>query len=181
MKKTLLILAAAAATAAPMSAVTAEYYYTTSVPSIGTDTNAAHYTIYTLQSDTETVDSLASLYSTTKYADFISSAGTGIAAQEAYDATTMVRWDVTTPYEYGAVSQSSLFALWVYDSGTGDTRFMVIQAADLGYSPYLFAQGVDVTGLAVQPHSPWSRFNPEPTTATLSLLALIGIAARRRR
>lgn len=175
----------AVALAAPAMAVTAEYYYTTSAPIIGSDTATAHYTIYTQQSDTATVDSLAQWCAAMEYEVFLATVGTGVDPDGVYENTAMERWAVSTPYEYGVVSPSSIFALWVYHNGSEPAQFMVIQAADLGYAAtyggYIFAQAVDVTGHATQAHSPWTYFAPEPATATLSLLALAGLAAHRKR
>ena len=86
----------------------------------------------------------------------------GTTATELIGNTYVATGDVSVTYDKALVEPSQLFVLWTANpSGEGNTN----------------ASG----GTAVNVSNIGVSYIPEPATATLSLLALAGLAARRRR
>ncbi|MGN0821727.1 MAG: PEP-CTERM sorting domain-containing protein, partial [Akkermansia sp.] len=85
-------------------------------------------------------------------------------------------------YTLSSVSETSGLTLTKYDLATSeDAAWMLngtaVGADDLSAGAYRFV-ATESDGIGIQY---WDNNVPEPTTATLSLLALAGLAARRRR
>lgn len=96
-------------------------------------------------------------------------------------------------YEINSRGVLSITSMWITDSDDYTTQLREISAFKIGNTDLLFlrySQFTDVNVWVNQYHylnvaesDTWDfqRLIPEPTTATLSLLALVGLAARRRR
>lgn len=85
-------------------------------------------------------------------------------------------------YTLSSVSETSGITLTKYDLATSEDAVWMrngseVSADDLSAGDYRFV-ATESDGIGIQY---WDNNVPEPTTATLSLLALAGLAARRRR
>lgn len=95
------------------------------------------------------------------------------------DVTTA---DKAVDYTLSSVFETSGLTLTKYDLATSKDAVwirngVVVSADDLSAGDYRFV-ATESDGIGIQY---WDNNVPEPTTATLSLLALAGLAARRRR
>ncbi len=90
--------------------------------------------------------------------------------------TTTVAWNTTKSQFVASLSYGET-SLTSYDLGTSYTLNKLVFSLDGGKGTAQTVSGVSVSANII----PASPNVPEPTTATLSLLALAGLAARRRR
>ena len=189
MKKTLFSLLACATLVAPAMADNWECM-TMYVKTTENDTDHNRYTLYVLNVNDTTYSDFATTLGSLTYDEFQTQYGSAAHA---------------TAYRYGSnwgqvlgelddtgisttVGTENIYATWVYNNGgTGDalvTEFKVVTTSDVHY-PTRSTIDSDDSDDSTFKATEWKKFatakTPEPATATLSLLALAGLAARRRR
>ena len=181
MKKMLFALLACATLAAPAMAadwsVTNAFYRP-----YGDYTDKADYTFYLYHDSTASITSTADM--TNAIADmtlseFTALAGTGYAftVDRAWGMIS-VEGDLSAPLTTLSADPANIWGVCVYN---GENAAFSVAETDADYVHMMGEWQYYSDSAAYTAFKPDSPATPEPATATLSLLALAGLATRRRR
>ncbi|MCQ2364254.1 MAG: PEP-CTERM sorting domain-containing protein [Akkermansia sp.] len=183
MKKTLFAMAALATVMPAMAAnwkVAAGTQFTILTDITATKTD---YALYLYRDEAANVASVTGNISAMTYDDFISVAGTkydfSIYSPEANRLLITAPFTSDLSVNGTATEANQIWGVCVYHGNAADAQFAVVQATKSNTAGQLKAfNGTSATYTAFKSDSPAT---PEPATATLSLMALAGLASRRRR
>lgn len=180
MKKTLFALLALA-TVMPAMAENWKVAAGTSFNGItGITATKADYALYLYRDAAADVASVTGNISAMTYDDFISEAGTKYDfGGYATASNKLSKAAFTSDLSVEGTAADQIWGVCVYHGNAADAQFAVVQATMSTTEGQLKAfNGASATYTAFKSDSPTT---PEPATATLSLLALAGLATRRRR
>ncbi len=183
MKKTLFALLACAAV---MPAMAADYTVGYAYFDLNDgQTNKDLYKFYAIYQDTTDIGDVVSTIKTDTFADFKTTYGEGLNFEGA-EAADGVYFESLAPVVTSPTDFTKIWGVSVYENGE-DALFEVLPVSDFvpasaatGGIAYIYFDSWTTPGEYVAFNS-GSPATPEPATATLSLLALAGLASRRRR
>lgn len=183
MKKTLFALLACATLAAPAMAKDWSVLGGWFLP-YGDQTNKDDYTFYLYHDTAADITSVSANIANMTLSEFTTTAGTGYAfTQDGADGTMATAGTPMEPLITGlSADPATYWGVCVYNGA--DAGFMVAESGTamysamglVTYSVYDFDTEHNYTSF-----KSGSPATPEPATATLSLMALAGLCARRRR